>query len=539
MTVYFHLIYWALLIVLSIHIMVSLESERRWSILLTTIVVMLALRLIPVLTVAYPVIYDPDPKYGLQIVQRILSSGIVPFGPGSTTGEAYVYSFYPGLEILLSTLSAISFIDPTMLMKLGGSFMGISTVLLFFCAYRRISKHIPSELSISLAALSPWFISFDTFTVHQTLAFALLALIVLSLTSRSRPWNFIAFVGMLSIAVSHSATSYLFPFVLLGIFLLSRQASNASRSRPLSGLTVRTIVYFAILASAWTTFVAIQYLPEVGRFFQAAFAVLFAPEIRGIPEPFNPTGLKPLWVVAAYLLGFLAFGLITFGKVTEGLMRRKLNSELILAATGVVVFAIFLAPYLSGLRIATDLYGRGLTYLYFLSAPVVAEFVFRLCRRGWNSHPNLNKVRRIALPSFLLLIIFVPAVYYGVSPGLYDRHAPLTGTRLYGDIRLSPYEWQEVADFAKTRVSVQTVYGVRLAWDFVGGLTGKNVIPMELNQTKLNAYLQDQRGGLLFLRKSIVQVGDYSTVTIDDMNAMYADSNVLYSSGDVIIAVAP
>jgi len=49
--VYFHVIYWTLLTVLSIHIVASIELQELRLALLTTIVVMLALRLVPVLAV--------------------------------------------------------------------------------------------------------------------------------------------------------------------------------------------------------------------------------------------------------------------------------------------------------------------------------------------------------------------------------------------------------------------------------------------------------------------------------------------------------
>jgi hypothetical protein len=163
-------------------------------------------------------------------------------------------------------------------------------------------------------------------------------------------------------------------------------------------------------------------------------------------------------------------------------------------------------------------------------------FVAKLYRQRWFSRPKLNKVGRFCLPVLLLLIMFLPAVYYNVAPGMYDRDSPVV---YFGDVRLSPDEWQAVANFAIIRVYAKYVYGVRLAWEYVGGLGGKNVFLLLLKQTELGTFIHERRNGLFFLRTSMVRVPDYSAVTISDMRAMYATSNVLYSSGDVMIVVSP
>ncbi len=106
-------------------------------------------------------------------------------------------------------------------------------------------------------------------------------------------------------------------------------------------------------------------------------------------------------------------------------------------------------------------------------------------------------------------------------------------------------EWQAVAGFTEQKISTNTVYGVRYAFDFVGALARKEVLPIQTsNDESLTYWIQQHPGKLVFLRLSIITVSDgpwngkniFSTVLPrDDLLTTFDHANIFYSSGEVVI----
>jgi uncharacterized membrane protein len=366
------------------------------------------------------------------------------------------------------------------------------------------------------------------------------AMVVLSLVGRNESFKIISWLGLLAIVVSHVTTLFVFLFTLVVIYALSKLTKRSNR--PLQDLASgRTILIFTILILAWGGFEAYFLFQQIIGIFQEISASILqpastlAPHVSGVPRPIQITGLKPVWEVIVMTAGLFTFGAITLSRVAMGLVKRQLSSELIFSITGLVVFSVFLAPYLLGFRGSADLYPRGLTYLYFFAAPIVGEFLVKLRGQHWLPRMRSSMISCHLLVVLLLLLMFLPAVYYGVSPGMYDRNSPIVPS----DVRLSSEEWQAMANFATIRVNVQYVFGVSKAQDFVGGLAAKTVYSIDLNQASLGSYIRAHPRALFFLRTSIDRISEYSPpVTAVDVQAMYATTNILYSSGDVIIVAS-
>ncbi len=66
----------------------------------------------------------------------MLSTGMVHLGQG--TGFAKDYSYFPGLEIIVSVLSMISLIPQVALLKYAGSLLSIVTVMFLLFFYSRV-----------------------------------------------------------------------------------------------------------------------------------------------------------------------------------------------------------------------------------------------------------------------------------------------------------------------------------------------------------------------------------------------------------------
>ncbi len=84
--------------------------------------------------------------------------------------------------------------------------------------------------------------------------------------------------------------------------------------------------------------------------------------------------------------------------------------------------------------------------------------------------PHFDK--RAIVAAALSFLILTPVIYYGVSPGIYDRRSPVA---FLGDTRLNLGEWQAAASFTHEKIPDSLVYGVSLAHDFISPLANKEV----------------------------------------------------------------
>ena len=529
--IYFHIVYLALLGALSIHLTLSVVQRRYRMAYFAVIWTMVCLRLLSTTVVPYPIIEDTDPKFELQIVRAIMSGGGIPWGQGS--GEAISYSYFPGLEIAVSVLSSVSSIPEVALFKYAGSFLGVITVLLLLQLYRHLSR-VSSVLSMSFAAMSPWFIPFDTYTIHPTLGLVFLAMLLLSLDEPGKAWNVVKVLAITAMVITHAAGSYPALFLLL---ILAALKWHRKASVELPNLRISTAILLASVVSIWGGLVSLSYLETSGLpyFLLNMIRVLLGAEFTA--RPVSPTGFKPFWIVALTATGLFTYGLITLGMLVKRLLRKRngqCEAENWLAMTGLLMFGLFLLPYLAGLLISTDLLPRGLTYLYLLASPLVAGFLVLLLRPP---RPAANlasrSVRRIALTAFLISLLLVPAVYYGVPAGIHEPSSPKRRI----DYRLSLNQWQVAAVFAAQKISDHTVYGVRLAFDFVGGLAGKDVLEIDVPpHGSLLSWFEQHEGQLVFLRRSIATTPETNLLVSEtDLLSTVNRSDILYSSGEVII----
>jgi len=533
--VYFHIGYLLTLGFLSVHLVISTILGKGRLAVLTVVTVMVCFGLLSTASVPYPIMGERDVKFELQTVNNILSTGVVPWGQG--TGFALDFSYFPALEIVVSSLSLVSLIPQVVLMKYAGSFLCIVTTILLLRVYSRISSKKSCGLATALAALSPWFVAFDASMVHQTLALLFLGVVLLSACEPIRiEWVLVAMLGMVGISITHPFTSCVL-VVLLVLLKAMTWHSGKRVSTNLPNLTKITILAAALIVLFWNFFVALAYLPNILNFLMVVSEFLVVPQLTlGTLAMSQSTGVKPFWVFAVTAMGLATYFFIAVGIFLKAVVRRNAQkrNEVRFALIGFLVFGVILVPWVTGLQTSTDLQGRALIYLYFLTAPLVAGFFVRQLM-GVTQGSSILRLRRTSVMVALVFIILIPTVYYGVNPAHYDRTSPIV---LSSDFRLSVGEWQAAADFSRMSVSAHDVYGVSLARDFIGALASKEVsFTLITGNETLREWTQLHPGELLFLRNSITRTPDVTLrqVSENDLLSTMERANILYSSGEVII----
>jgi hypothetical protein len=541
---YFHVAYLLTLAFLSVHLVISTMFEKNRFAMVTAITVMVCFGLLSVVKLPYPIL-EVDVNFELQNVNHILSAGVAQMGQG--TGYASEYSYFPGLEILVSIVSLVSHIPQVVLLKYGGSFVSAITVLFLYCAYSTIqstglvAQRQVCGLAAALAALTPWFVAFDAFMNHPTLALVFLGMALFAWSQPRRiKWTLVALLGVTGVAITNVTTSYVLISLLLVMGVTALLFGKKNLGAGLPNLTNITGAITVVVLVAWSIFLAINYLPVILSYFGSITNELFSPRPTLAPVSVSLSkGVKPLWVVALTYVGFATYFVLTFGMLVRGMLRKNAQNRTTvwLAFSGLLIFGGFVAPFLAGVTVGIDLMGRGLMYFYFFTALLVAQFL------GWQLIGAVHKSatfrfsKRTVLAVGLIFIILVPSVYYGVPPSTYDRSSPIV---FNDDSRLSLGEWQVVAGFSRDRVSDNVVWGVRLAFEYVDALGGKQVwlVSVPVGST-LFGWFQQRPRQLVFLRLSMTHTGDAEYVSEIDLLSTLNHANILYSSGDVVILEYP
>ena len=354
----------------------------------------------------------------LRTADDILSSGAL-FSPNPIL---FVSPMYPGMEIAVSALAALTGLD---LFGAATMLLGASRLLLMLALYLFFERAMRSQRAASIAALlytaNPSYLFFHSMFAYESLGTTLLAFSLLAVawrcerTLRHRAaFSLIAFAGMASLVPTHHLSSYALvgllalwitaPAVERAVAVLTApvaaliRASSASRlvdrilPLPPERLNPRptpenaserptTLMLIAIVSTlSWLLFVApltMDYLMPVLR----ATATQFLHVLAGHPPPRTPfrsyTGsYAPLWEqltvyasVSLVLLG-LPFGIL---QVWRGQRGRPLS--IAMAATAVfypVAFAFRLVPG------GTTTAGRAVALIYIAVAFVLASGITEL-----------------------------------------------------------------------------------------------------------------------------------------------------------------
>jgi hypothetical protein len=369
-----------------------------------------------------------DAPHHVQIASRIIETGHLAPGYPGFTGEAFNYSFYPGLDLFLSSFSMLTAIPLATIYQYTFTILNLLTLVFVYIVmtmfFGKGSKVV--DLGVFLYALSPRLHSFNNAAVSESLAIIFFPLLISvfildsdRLVYTSKKW--VVILAFLVFTVfTHHWTMYMLVLqaavIVLGTFVLTRKVSRARTNMFLIAIALLGAWLFFILNSQslhWTTTLIRALLTQLGG------RQLTLPAAYSMP-------LSERYLTYAGVGIFLLTSLLGVYQLGRSRLRaydqRIKNLPLILWwATCVALIAFFeLISWRSTTLVeAADIRFRNLEFAYFgvavLSAVgilfVQERFTKRLCL------PNLSRIVDV----LLILVIAVPTVTLGFQYYVYDK----------------------------------------------------------------------------------------------------------------------
>jgi hypothetical protein len=542
-TTIFHMVFIALIFITSFLIVKLLLGKCRFIIIayVTLLFVLLCLRIVSHIVTSPNILIGPDTKYELQIINNIKGSGHLL--TGTFTGEATAYKYYPATEIHILSISLFTGIESTYLLKYMGALLGI----LFIIFVERFFFQLFKEKSLSFASavivgFCPFLVGMNSYTIHQSYGLIFLALFLWSFMHTGVRWRVISVISIVGMITSHALTTYIFilicSLVLINSLVVSKRFKTSfrkviGRGRPIFLVVVlcSSFLYLLLLTPPimWRVFTKI-YSGIMGNIFSPSKYTL---------STISPTYVKPTWIIAVEIFGFVVYGILILFMVSWLFKTRKRNvaHALSFAGVGLVVFMIFLLIWVTGLEFAKEVQWRGLIYLYLFTAPFFIIAIRKISQFLYRS-VDIRLPTALKHPTVLIILIIIitptclNSVYHGVNPTIYDQDVPLT----YGDYRLPQDQWLAVASFAAPHDDLNFSFGVRLSWEYVGSYGRKHIIPLNYTDNLLE-WSHNNSGKYVFLRKSITTTPDYGgyVPTVEEFNQTLKENDVIYSSNEVVI----
>jgi len=369
-------------------------------------------------------------------------------------------------------------------------------------------------------------------TIHFTLAFVFFSLAMYGLTKPGPMWRLLVILSAVAVVSTHEFTGIVstafFAFATFGIVILAR--SIGFKRGQIESAVMRMPALMVTLTFAWLAFVAFP-------FFGSAVALvgfILATLLSGTARVVLPLGsnVPNSWEQVLGDVSVLTFtSICAFGFVAILVRREKTEYRQFLpyALSSTIIFFVGFVSYLR-FHQSTDLLLRGFLYVYFFSAPV-ALFAVRKVSFG-RQNPN---VLRQALGICLILIIVLGGLYTLYPRSTIDNSAPWN----IEDVRFPLFQWRAAGYFVNGHVLENTLWGDKIAFDFVGGYGYREVdIPSNNLNTTFSEWLSTvpSSGDIIILRQSIpnVQYASYQ-VTSPQLHAIIDTRNVIYSSGEVVM----
>lgn len=498
-------------------------------VLLVLLSVLTFLLIIPARLPPGVITYGPDMIYELQIMRNIAATGVITFS--APTNYALGYIFTPTLETLLVMASIILGGSFETVLKYAGPLLEILTVVFLYGFYRAYLPKKEALLAVFLAGNCFAFLLYAT-TVHQTLALVFLSLTLYTLTKPEAAWRLLTVLSAFMMVSTHEFTaiisSVFFALLALSIIVLSRWFGL--KRGPIETVALRMPALVLTMTFAWLAFVALPFFGNtVGVALFVAAQLLTGSARAAFPLTVG-SSLPNSWERAVGDAGVALFAATClFGFLVTLVKRGNLEYRQLLtyAASGALVFFFGLIAYVK-FHQATDLLTRGFIYVYFFAAPLALFTLLKIS-------PTLQRrtILRQVICICLICMIVTAGVYYQYPRFLVDNTAPLD----VEDVRFPLFQWQAAGYFVSTHVAGSTLWGDKIAFDYVGGYGQRNVIVLDetLNLT-LTQWITTAplSGDIVILRQSMVidPYGSY-LVTSPGFHEIIATHDVIYSSGEI------
>ncbi len=396
-------------------------------------------------------IWSVDPPYHLQIASRIVDTGELIFGYAGFTGQAYSFSFYPGLEILLSSLRMVTGIPLMILYKFSFMFINITTLLLLYYSMRSIlgnSKIV--NVCVFLYALCPMFHGFNSASVSESFGIIFYPFLLFSFINACRPTRinygestanrvyarkawllFMIFMG--AVTITHHWTMYMLIFhafvIVSGTFILAKKGSISTSLNA----QVNKLALSIICTAGWLLFVATTLLILHTNILSSIIQSLIqsfsgAGEARIVPYAglgFFEKTFSYMGIGMLLLLSLLGAYVVYRGELKNRLRKTEMYSLMFLWVFDIFLMGVFevINWQSSGLIEGADIRYRALEFYYFGFVLFSAFGLTYISKKlGFNDFKNkLNRRFSVVVSAFLLLLISIPAITIGFPYYYYDN----------------------------------------------------------------------------------------------------------------------
>jgi hypothetical protein len=473
---------------------------------------------------------QPDMIYQLQIMQNIAATGTISFNAPTTYALGYIFT--PMEETLLVMVSMILGTSGATALKYAGPVFGVLTVPFLLGFYRVYLSKKDALIAAFLAGNCFWFLQIDA-APHETLALLFVSVAIYSLIKPGVIWRFLTVLFAFAITSTHEFTSIVssgfFIFAALAIIILSRWLGF--KRGPIDNAMLKMPTLMVTMVLAWLAFVALPFFgTTIGILALVTGALLTGSSRVTFPLHAIPNS----WEEVVGDVGVVLFAMTCVWGVILMLVRREdteYQQFLPYAGSGALIFFIGLLSYFRYHQ-ATDLLLRGFIYVYFFAAPVVLYAILRISSvlRG---RYTLRTVTCICL----ILIIVVAGVYAQHPRYSVDNTAALD----VEDVRFPLFQWQAAGYFVSGHVGGSTLWGDKIAFDYVGGYGERevNLLDNTLNLT-LSEWMSTTptSGDIVILRQTMASVPYYNyQVTPQGLHEIMVTHDIIYSSGEIDMVV--
>ena len=487
-------------VALSTILIKSWRTKFRYQILLVLAWILTMRLMIPLRFPTGIMTNYPDMIYELQIIKRIAASGTIALA--APTSYALGYVFTPMLETLVVMSGLVFGVPFDFVLKYVGPFFGVITIAFLVGFYQAFLTKREAILAGFIAGSCFWFVRFDALSVHQPLALAFLSVVLYTLTKQGVAWRFLTILSTFAMVASHEFTaivsSVFFIIAALGILLLARwfdvkRGAIESSMLKMPGLSLT-------LTFAWLAFVALPFFAT-----SVGFADFVVATLLGSTSPISfpltiAKGIPNSWDRIVGDIGILLFAATSSAGFLMALFKRELSDYkqlLPYAAAGGILFVIGLISYLR-LYTATDLLSRGFIYVYFFAAPLSLAAALKIVPAIFRNRVNYQQFVSI----LLITLIVGSGVYYQYPRFLHDNSATLD----LEDVRFPLFQWQAAGYFILNHAGTNTIWGDKIAFDYVGGYGERNIYEPDktLNMTLAQwVSTYPSSGDIVILRQSM------------------------------------
>ena len=499
------------------------------------------LNLIPRIREPATFLWNVDSTYHLEIASQIVDTGQLTIGNVALKGQAFAFSCYPGLDLLLTNLHIVTGLPLLLVYRFTFTFMNLTTILFLYYLLRKLINHdLVVNTAVFLYVLCPKLHSFNSASVAESLAIIFYPILIFTFIMyrselfRKRKFLTILVLFVFVVTVTHHWTMYMLmvhaAIILLGMFLIKRRVSTPRAS---------LLLLLTVLTCAWLVFNAVIILTYHSEFATAAIQNLLGYVSGGGEPTVAPYSMPPLEKLLSYSgVGILVLtSLIGVYELHKGRFRnlipknQKIPFSLFwltdLVLLGLIEVINWQTP---SLMEVVNIRFRTIEFNYFglvsFSAIGIVALLLKI------SHPQKIFSRFFSLGATvcLLVLIAVPTVTIGFSYYHYDN-PPMKASN---DDNAFPFEAYYFSIWLKHQNVSTTVASTMRETNYIQGYAHKKASysllreSFEQHRTLAELYCINKANLVLFDDMNF-------KLQQDDMNWLDGELNKIYDNDGILV----